>query len=62
VKNNVLPGPEAPPLPNASDQSPSMFTGEPAALRTFPKKRPVNGLKAAMVPPRKLPTNRVWLN
>jgi hypothetical protein len=38
VKNNVLPGPEAPPLPNASAQSPSMFTVEPSAFRTFSQK------------------------
>src|ERR1700726_500988 len=62
VKKRVWAGPAPLPLPNSSAHSPSIFTVEPSGFRTFPMKRPVIGLKAAMVPPRKLPTSRVWLN
>ena len=56
VKNNVVLRPALPSLPNRSAQSPSMSSVLPFGFSMLPRKRPVTGLKAEMLPPRNCPT------
>ena len=55
VKNSVLPGPDAPPFPNASPHNPSIYELRPVLVPHVPMNSPVTALKAAIVPSPKLP-------